>query len=270
MKKPEVKRRKIAFAERISTRIWQEEPASHNPYLAEHCRCHGYDLLELMAHCRFSEVLFLLLKGELPSEDELQLLEALMVALINPGPRHPATRAAMNAGVGKTYPQHILPIALSILGGEHLGGSEVERSMRFLAKHLGKDPEGVLEDTLKKAVRPKEGDWHIVPGFGSRFGGIDPMPQKIARHLVDLPGGGRALAWGDALAKALHPHDMGWLTTGVAAAAFVDLGFLPRMGSGLFQIICAPGLLAHGLEMAPRPITAMPFLDDERYVIEED
>jgi citrate synthase len=63
---------------------------------------------------------------------------------------------------------------------------------------------------------------------------------------------------------------MGWLSTGVAAAAFCDLGFHPRVGAGLYQLLCAPGLLAHGFELANKPITAMPFLDEEHYVIDQN
>lgn len=124
-----VRKRDIKFAAKTVTRIWDEQPEEQNPYLAKHCRCHGYDLLELMQKCTFSEVMFLLFRGELPSKEQARLLDALLVAFINPGPRHPATRAAMNAGVSKTKAPHILPIALSVLGGRYLGGEEVEAAM---------------------------------------------------------------------------------------------------------------------------------------------
>ena len=61
---------------------------------------------------------------------------------------------------------------------------------------------------------------------------------------------------------------MGWLSPGICAAVFLDLGFAPREGAGLFQLICAPGLLAHGLELADKPINSLPFLDEEKYIIE--
>lgn len=98
-------------------------PSPDNPYIAEHCRCRGYDLFELVQKRSFVDIIYLLLRGELPTKDQAQLFETLLVALINPGPRHPATRAAMNAGVGKTNTAHILPIALPVLGGDHLGAA---------------------------------------------------------------------------------------------------------------------------------------------------
>jgi citrate synthase len=192
-------------------------------------------------------------------------LERLMIALINPGPRHAATRAAMNAGIGRTATAHILPIALSVQGGAHLGGAEVEAAMRFIAANQSLEPAAVL--TAHPAPE-SPGDKRPFPGFGSLYGGIDPLAARFAAHLARLPGAGGSLAWGNAVAEQLREEGMGWLLPGLAAAVFCDLGFPARAGAGLFQLLTAPGLLAHGLEMATRPITAMPFLDAEHYVIE--
>jgi citrate synthase len=265
--KPVVQSRNEPFAERTATRIWQEVATPDNPYLAASARCHGYDLMELMQSRSFVEVLYLLFRGELPATHEAVLLEQLMIALINPGPRHPATRAAMNAGVGRTDTQHILPIALSIYGGNHLGAGEVEPAMSFFLKHHKLDPVHVANELIGNTSSPDEGDWHIAPGFGSRFGSIDPMAKKIADHLAALPGNNEALQWGSEFAAALNEHSLGWLAPAIAAAAFTDLGFSPRAGAGLFQLLGAPGLLAHGVELANKRITAMPFLKDENYVI---
>lgn len=262
-----VESRNDIFVERTATKIWQEIENQHNPYLADSCLCHGYDLLELTQKRSFVEVLYLLFRGELPDTDEAKLLEQLMIALINPGPRHPATRAAMNAGVGGTDREHILPIALSIYGGSHLGAAEVEPAMDFLRKQRKHDPQQLAHELIANGTPPEEGDWHIAPGFGSRFGGVDPMAAKIANHLAGLPGNHETLLWGCAFADAMNKHSLGWLTPAVAAAIFTDLGFSPRAGAGLFQLLGAPGLLAHGVELANKPLTAMPFVKDENYVI---
>ncbi|GAB4346518.1 MAG: hypothetical protein Kow0089_23920 [Desulfobulbaceae bacterium] len=262
-----IEKRDLHFVNRTETRITDEEPSPDNPYLAETCRYFGYDLLELARKRSFADVVFLLLSGELPTPEQGSLLETLMVSFINPGPRHPATRAAMNAGVGRTFPAHILPIGLSVLGGSHLGGEEVTAAMRFLRLQKKKEPAEVAVALLEEQGRPAEGDWRIAPGFGSRFGGIDPIPQKIANLLFTMPGSGSALEWGQEFVLALASRELGWLATGVCAAVFCDLGFHPRVGPGLFQILSAPGILAHGLELANKPMTAMPFPDEEHYII---
>lgn len=264
-----VQRRDDIYAERTATRIWQELPSADNPYIAAQCRCHGYDLLELVQKRSFADMLYLLFRGELPTTAEAQLLDALMVAFINPGPRHPATRAAMNAGVGKTDPALILPIALTTLSGTHNAAGTLEEAMRFLRKNQRKPVEDVLQLLMANPDRPDEGDWHIAPGFGSYYNGIDLISASIADHLAQMPAASAALHWGQQFAAGLAEHGMGWLATGVVAAALTDLGFPPRAAAGVYQIISAPGLLAHGAELANKPLTAMPFVSDEDYIIEE-
>ena len=94
------------------------------------------------------------------------------------------------------------------------------------------------------------------------------MPQKIAAELLEQKAASKGLRWGAEFAEKLWSYGCGWLTTGVAAAALLDLGFHPRAGSGMYQLLSAPGLLAHGLEFANKPITAMPFIDEEHYFID--
>ncbi len=266
----QVRRRDDVYVDRSVTRIWEESPSADNPYLAEQCRCHGYDLLELVRKRGFADVLYLLFRGELPTAEEAQLLEALMVAFINPGPRHPASRAAMNAAVGKTDPALILPIALTTLSGTHNAAGTLEEAMRFLRKQQRKRGGEVAAQLLAQANRPAQGDWHIAPGFGSCYNGIDLISAKIADHLVGMSAAGGALRWGREFSRALEAEGMGWLATGVVAAVLTDLGFPPRAAAGLYQIISAPGLLAHGVELANKPLTAMPFVSDEDYIIESD
>lgn len=266
-KHDQVRSRNEPFVSRTATRIWSEIPSDDNPYIPVSALCHGYDLFELMEKRSFVDVFYLLLRGELPSAPDTELLQTLMIALINPGPRHPATRTAMNVGVGKTNPLHILPISSAILGGEHMGGGCIEDIMRFIRKQQNTDPQLVAQTLLPPENKSAEYAT-ALPGFGVRYGGIEIMAVEIANRLVKLDGAGKALKWGCELNKLLEPKGIGWLTTGVAAAVFADLGFQPRAGGVLLQLLGAPGLVAHGLELANKPITAMPFVSDENYVIE--
>ncbi len=257
-----VESRHAPFVERTVTEIWLEKPTEDNPYVASHLYCHGYDLIQLIQERSFVDVLFLLFMGELPNPQQRQLLEATMVALINPGPRHPATQAAMNAAVGKTNPLHILPIGTAVLGGQYSGAGCIEETMHFFNAHSLSDPDTRLQNFMQSEQPEK------TPGFGKHYGSADPVAAAIATHLASLDAAGNALAWGESFAKKLQPWGQGWLMTGIAAAVFADLNIPPHLGGPLYQLMSAPGLLAHSAELIKKPITSMPFVTDDHYHIE--
>jgi citrate synthase len=260
----EVQRRNEKFVERTQTNIWREFPTANNPYVAERALCHGYDVESLVGRLSFSEMLLLLLTGETPDAADRALLDSLFVALANPGPRHPAVRAAMTAAVSDSSPAHLVPIGLGVAGGGFLGGGETVESMRFLRRCRRRDPKLVADD-ISTADRPDEGDWHPAPGFGTLYGGIDVFTGQLARKIVGLHGDRPVLAWAHAFAEALTPHGLGWLLPGLAAAVFTELRLHPRLGAQLLQLAIAPGVVAHSAELISKPLTAMPWVDQAHY-----
>lgn len=264
-----VRSRNEAFSEKVASKICFEEPSAKNPYIAQSVSWYGYDVQDLMQNASVVDVFYLMFRGELPSTSERQLLEKLMIAFMNPGPRHPATRAAMNVGVGKTDISNILPISSAVMGGQYLGGGRIEDAMRYFRKHGRKKPEELVKSIQSISASEPASDSYPIPGFGHYYGGIDVFAQSIVDTLLPLTNDGSALAWGNELAKILGKTEAGWMMPGVAAAVFSDLGFHPRSGAGLFQLICAPGMLAHGLELANKPITAMPYVSDDQYFIDD-
>lgn len=266
-----VERRGDRFAERVETRIWLEQPAPDNPYNATEAYCHGYALQDLLAHCSYWEYIYLLFTGNRCSSEQHALLEKIGIALANPGPRHPATRAVIAAAVSKTDPVNVLPLGLNVLAGTHLGAAEAGAAMQFLRRHLKRDPIEVANQLIAKLETATQGDAHPAPGFGTRFGGTDHLAASLANTLLHMPGAGKALTWTSQFAQELERLGFGgWLMPGLAAAAFLDLGFHPKWGPGLFQWMSAPGLLAHATEMSNKPLTAIPFIDDSRYFIDDD
>lgn len=269
---PKAERRNERFAERIETEIWLEQPSADNPYIAAAAYCHGYDLQDLLTHCSYWEFIYLLLTGRRCTPEQRVLLEKLGIVLANPGPRHPATRAVMAAAVSRTEPENVLPLGLSVLAGAHLGATEVSESMSFLRRAVKRD---AAAEAAQCASAPAQDatrkDTHPAPGFGTHFGGSDALACSLASVLVALPGAGRALAWSDRFARELEARGAGsWLMPGLAAAAFTDLGFHPRSGAALFQWLSAPGLMAHAGEMANKPLTAFPFVEDHKYFIDDE
>lgn len=269
-KRQQVTSRQEPFVDKTATKLWYEKPSPDNPYISEQHYCHGYELKQLMAQCSYADVLYLLFRGELPDKGERRVFEALMIALVNPGPRHPATRAAMNLGVGKTDPLHILPASLQVISGRHKGAGEIVEISRFLRKNRQKAPAEVVDQyrsVLQEQGDPAVDTWSLLPGFGRSFGQTEIFPQSIVDELLAYGEELESVSWGNELAAELANYQVGWTMPGVAAAVLSDLGFQPKAAAGLFQMLCAPGLLAHGLEFANKPRTAMPYVTDDHYDI---
>ena len=260
--------RKDPFATKAKTSIWQEQSGDPNGYTVSENYCFGFSQQELIENgYSITDMLYLLTRGELPSKDQRDLFDALGIALCNPGPRHPATRSAMEAAVSKTRPQQLLPISLMVLGGEQAAGG-VETAMRFLRlrkKRLAADlVKAHLEETNDSTTEQE-----LMPGFGARFGEREPLYPNLGSTIrarfseLALPYLDRVLE----IDRLLMDLDSAFAlrANGLAAAVFLDLGFHPRYGAALTQWLAAPGLLAHGLEYANKPLTAMPFVAEDSY-----
>ncbi|WP_136679503.1 citrate synthase [Neptunomonas sp. XY-337] len=268
MKNVNEARRDEHFAEQISTAIWHEKPSDDNPFISRESRCHGYEHLALMQQKSFAEVIFLLFRAELPTQDEHTLFNELLIALIHPGPRHNATRAAMNAAVSKTHSSHILPLALQVLGGQWQGSEEVFLAAKFLLKSQGQAPEDFTIDTPAELTTDNtKPELQLAPGFGSLYGTRDTYTHQLADRLLALPQAGKMMQWGQQLITAQANERIGWRISGLTAACLVDLGFSPYQAELIFQIASAPGIAAQAAEKTDQPITAMPFLKDKDYVI---
>ena len=250
------KEQEFGFSSSLSTKICLEQASDENPFVCEARYLSGYDNIELAKHKSFIDVLLLLFHLELPSEQDKQLLEMLMIGLITPGTRHPATRAAMTAGISKANAEHILPIAFMSSGGPKGGASEVQLAQKLFYRLLEQGTS--VEDFL--AIKEEH-----IPGFASEYGQADCYINSLALTISASFPHARHLAWCLALSEKLQEHGLGLTDTGLAAAIFCDLQIGSREGVGLYQLIIAPGLVAHGMEQTHKPITDMPLLEDKNY-----
>lgn len=270
-RKVKIESRNDQFATRIKSKITYEVPSDDNAFLVKETRIHGYDILELMEHYDYQDVLYLLFKGELPNQASKKLLRLLSVFLINLGPRHASARAAANAGVGRTDVNHILPIAIMGMGGSYGGSKEVENAMRFILKNYDSAPVKIANTCLEHTQKIDSEDWIIAPGFGTDFGGQSPLLIQVKDKLLKASPQTGYLNWANQFVQHL-PSDKncGWRLASIVAATLLDLGFPARQGAGIFQLLASPGAFAHGIEFADQPITEIPFLKDEYYEIQND
>lgn len=270
----------FTYSSSASTEICLEVPSENNPFLTEKRYVAGYDIEALTMKCSFIETLYLLFKQELPTPQQTKLLNALFVALSNAGPRDEATRATMAAGVSKTRPEHLLPIGLNVIGGANNGAQSVEHAYVFIQQQVKKtllhgstinidllDKEfNLLLDQFPDSVTfSPQNCLQVMPGFSQFFGCVDRLTVRLAYSLFDIVPDSAVFLWMKTFNEKLHKYQLGITPVGLAAAVFLQLELGARESIGLYQLLRAPGILAHGMEQTHKPITSIPMLKDEDY-----
>jgi citrate synthase len=246
----------------IHTRIWREEAEPDNPFATRAAYCRGYDVFgQLAGNARWVEMLVLLFRDELPDAAQLDMLEALAVALANPGPRDASVHAAMCGGVGGSNAAASLIAALSVGAGRYNGAREVHDAMS--AWQACASDFSTWSDCCRQQAQPDLVDIWPHPEHPP---GFDP-------HGVSTPTSVRQLL--ETLARIANTPRLRWLQTqhlelekslglplnigGVAAAALTDLGFSPTEGEMLYLLLRLPGAAAHALEQQGYGFKQFPF-----------
>jgi citrate synthase len=239
------------YSETIRSRIWREEAEPDNPFAAAACYCSGYDVYgEILTRASWPEYIYLLFRGERPTREQARLLEALTIALANPGPRDHGVHAAMSGAVGGSSNAACLMAALAVGAGQLGGAREVAIAMDCW-RHCG--PDLAAWDARLRAPQPDDRPdvWPRIehpPGFDPHGASCATPVRQTLNHLA-RSSPGDALPWLldhrlELEAIANCPLAM----SGVAAAALVDLGFPSLQGEMLYLLLRLPGAAAHALE----------------------
>jgi citrate synthase len=251
----------IDKADVIHTRIWREESEADNPFATRAAYCRGYDVFgQLVGKARWIEMLVLLMRDELPSDAALDALEALAVALANPGPRDPSIHAAMCGGVGGSTAAASLIAALSVGAGRSGGAREVHDAM-LMWQNCGRDLEAWLNHAGGAVSAPVEvwPDREHLPGFDPHGASVPTTVRQLLSTLAQI-GKGPNTSWLLAEMDQFHARaGMPLAMTGVAACLFSDLGFSAAEGEMLFLLLRLPGAAAHALEQQGHGYRRFPF-----------
>jgi len=222
-------------------------------------RYRGYAIEELIGRVGFTEMVYLLTRGELPHPAAGKLLEAALVAAVDHGPQAPsiaAARMAITCGVGIN---NAMASAINMLGDVHGGaGEQCVTLYNAIAARVGSDV--ISEERLAEAARAEmkllvEAGIRYVPGFGHRFHPRDPRAPRLL-ELVDVAAAagavsGRFAAIGRAVEAELAAQKgraVSMNIDGATGVIFAELGFPPPLCRGLFVLSRAVGALAHAFE----------------------
>ncbi len=218
-------------------------------------RYRGYPIEELIGQASFSQMIWLLLRGELPSHDQAALLDIALMAAVDHGPQAPSiaiARMAATCGVGLN---NAMASAVNVLGDVHGGaGEQAVAIYHEIADQMenGLDLESatatILDGFLNSGGR-------FLPGFGHRFHPIDPRAPRLL-EMVDTYAqkgavSGRFAAIGRCLESTLAERKGKAIPVnidGATAVIYAELGFAPPLARGLFCLSRSVGILAHAWE----------------------
>ena len=219
----------------------------------------GYPIEQLIGRVGFVEMIWLMLRGELPARAQADLLEAALVPGVDHGPQAPSiaiSRMAVTCGLPLNG---AMASAINVLDDVH-GGAGQQCMALYREVDVEAGPNGALADAAARVIerRRAAGD-KMVPGFGHRFHPIDPRTAPLLARVEHARRAGivsgRYSSIGQAVEAALAVRTNRHVPMnidGVTAVVFSELGFEPELGRGLFVLSRAVGILAHAWEQKQR------------------
>lgn len=220
-------------------------------------RFRGFPIEQLIGAISFPRMIWLMLRGEMPSAEQAALLEAALVSAVDHGPQAPSiaiSRMAVTCGLPLNG---AMASAINVLDDIHGGAGEqcmelyADIDRRVLeGAALAEAVSGGLNAFI--AARGK-----VISGFGHRFHPIDPRSPRLLA-LVDQARAkgtvtGRFAEIGrevEAEMERRKGRRIPMNIDGATAVIYSELGFPPALGRGLFILSRSVGVLAHAWEQS--------------------
>ena len=219
----------------------------------------GYQIQDLIGQVSFPQMIWLMVRGDLPTPQQARLLEACLVAGVDHGPHAPSIAIARMAVTCGLPVNGAMASAINVLDDIHGGaGQQCMELYREIDAAAGKDGE-LLTVATAVIERHRNAGEKIVPGFGHRFHPVDPRTAPLFALVAKAQAAGivsgRYAAIGhavEAAISAIKKRHIPMNIDGITAVIFCELGFEPELGRGLFALSRAVGILAHAWEQKQR------------------
>ena len=217
----------------------------------------GHPIEELIGSVSFPQMIWLMVRGDLPSPDQAALFEAALVAGVDHGPQAPsiaAARMAATCGVGLN---NAMATAVNMLGDVHGGAGEQCAELYYDIANR-RDDGAALDDAVQNGLDAWRATYgKIVSGFGHRFHKpVDPRAPRLMALVREAASAGTVSGQfaeiGEAVQEELGVQRGGRRIAmnidGATAVIFCELGFPPPLSRGLFCLSRSVGVLAHAWE----------------------
>ena len=207
----------------------------------EGTKIRGKALEDLVGKISFAEMVFLLLRGKLPSIEESKMMEALLVCVAEHSIAVPSITSGRIAASGSgSFVQGVAAGILAI--GEHHGGAG-EGCAKVLQENLGKP---AAEVVTKFSARKER-----IPGYGHKIYTVDPRTKKLFSIAKELGIFGSYCNLALEIEKELEKSGGKKLclnVDGAIAAIISEMGFHWKSARAFFVIPRTAGISAHVIE----------------------
>jgi citrate synthase len=217
----------------------------------------GRDLCgELLGHVSFTDHVWLLVTGQLPTPAQRAVLDAALVAIAEHGlvPSVQVSRMTLAAA-----PEALQgAVAAGILGCGSVILGAAETAGRLLAEVVAAAEGSTLEEAAAHGVRKLRENKLPVPGYGHPLHkGHDPRVERLFEVAAQVGLAGRHIAAAQAVARVLpeligKPLAMN-VSVGIPAV-LLDAGYPLLALKGVPILARTASLVAHLLEEQTRPI----------------
>jgi len=228
----------------------------------------GYSQEELIDNISFSEMVYLLLKGELPSPKEAKMLNHILISFCDHGVTPPSTQTSRLIASSGSPLNVALAGGLLSFGKNHAGA--IEDSMELFQKLVRSDFKS--EENDKDIIITNNNNVSIIsnkdinivanniikefklknkkiPGFGHRYHNKDPRGAKLIELAKKESFIGPHTKLAIAIEKILFKEKgININVDGASGALLSDMGFSSTDGFGIFMIGRIPGIIAHVTE----------------------
>lgn len=219
-------------------------------------RYRGYPVEQLIGRVSLPHMIWLMTRGELPTDRQAYLLDAALMAAVDHGPQAPSiaiARIASTCGVGLN---NAMASAVNVLGDVHGGAGEqaVEMYASIAARlDRGEPLDQAVKEGLDEAIATHG---RFVAGFGHRFHPVDPRAPRLLELVDEAARAGEvagrfaqiARGVGAELAVRKGGRLIPMNIDGATAVIYAELGFPAALARGLFCLSRSVGILAHAWE----------------------
>jgi citrate synthase len=211
----------------------------------------GHDLVSLMQHGTFAEMVALLLGGHKPDEGERRLVDAILIAIADHGAGSPSAATARMAATGnRQAPEAAVAAGILAIGDAHAGAGMACMTIISEALERCARDSRPLADVARDTVIEARAAGRRLPGLGHRLYDEDPRTTALFAMADALGKAGQGVAFMRALEAAVADlvKPLPVNVDGAIAGVLHDLGYPAAAAKLIFIVGRTAGLAAQVME----------------------